>query len=286
MEADARAGAPGKAPVGARGNAPEAAPGRSPGSAATGGAPPGAPASAPPRASARLRVALRLLDGGLRGAMDRLWRPEDLLPRYRTYLCAMHAVVRASVPLMLRARERALLLESCGDPVAGPLAGYLAEHIREEEGHDAWLLEDLAAAGAAGEDALLPMPPPAVAALAGPQYYWIEHHHPVALLGYIAVLEGYAPAPGLTSRITAATGLPETALRTVREHAVLDTGHLDELYTLLDRLPLTRAQEADVTVSAMHSLDALTRLFVRLGRPVAAPSLRGAGPSSPMGVTP
>ncbi|MEU0134788.1 iron-containing redox enzyme family protein [Streptomyces sp. NPDC006296] len=243
--------------------------------------------SAPgPGHSARLGVALGLLDAPLLGAMERMWRAEELLPRYRRYLCAMHAVVRASVPLMERALERATLLELGGDPVAGPLAAYLRGHIREEAGHDAWLLEDIRAAGALPADALGPMPPPVVAALAGAQYYWIEHHHPVVLLGYIAVLEGYAPAADLTSRIALSTGLPEAALRTVREHAALDTGHLDGLYALLDRLPLTRGQQSDVTVSALHSLDALTRLFVRLGRPAAAPSPRGAGPLSPTGVTP
>lgn len=242
--------------------------------------------AAGPSTSARLRVTLGLLDGELLDAMDRMWSAEDLLPRYHRYLCTMHAVVRASVPLMLRALERARLLDVRGDRLAGPLAAYLREHIQEEQGHDAWLLEDIRAAGSLPGDALGPMPAPAVAALAGPQYYWIEHHHPVTLLGYIAVLEGYAPAPDLTSRIARTTGLPAAALRTVREHAALDTGHLDALHALLDRLPLTRGQESDVTVSAMHSLDALTRLFVRLGRPVTAPPPRGAGPSSPTGVTP
>ncbi|MEU1127855.1 iron-containing redox enzyme family protein [Streptomyces sp. NPDC005899] len=218
--------------------------------------------------------------------MEDLWRPEDLLPRYLSYLGAMHAVVRASVPLMLRARDRARLLETRGDPSAGPLASYLTEHIREEEGHDAWLLEDLRAAGAPPGEALRPMPAPVVADLAGAQYYWIEHHHPVTLLGYIAVLEGYAPAASLTSRIARTTGLPDSALRTVREHAALDTGHLEDLRALLDGLPLTRDQEAGVTVSAMHSLDALTRLFVRLGRVRAVPPPRGAGHPSPMGVPP
>ncbi|MFD6801217.1 iron-containing redox enzyme family protein [Streptomyces cyaneofuscatus] len=234
-------------------------------------------------ASARLRTKLLLLEPEFRGATTHMWRAEGLLPRYRTYLCAMHAVIRASVPLMELAVRRAA--DSPGDPLSEPLAAYLAEHIQEEAGHDAWLLEDLLAAGAAPEDALGPQPPPDVAALVGPQYYWIEHHHPVALLGYIAVLEGYAPAPGLTDRIGRITALPAAALRTVREHAALDTDHLDELHALLDRLPLTRDQETAVAVSALHSLDALTRLFVRLGRSAPAPSLRGAGPTPPTGVT-
>lgn len=237
-------------------------------------------------ASAHLRVKLMLLEPELRDATHHMWRAEGLLPRYRTYLCTMHAVVRASVPLMELALDRARGLAACGDPLAAPLAAYLEEHIREEEGHDAWLLEDLRAAGGAQGDALGQLPSPLVASLVGAQYYWIEHHHPVALLGYIAVLEGYAPAPGLTGRIARLTGLPAAALRTVREHSALDTEHLDELYALLDRLPLGRDQEAAVAVSALHSLDALTRLFVRLGRSAAAPSPRGAGPVPPMGVTP
>ncbi|MFF6904453.1 iron-containing redox enzyme family protein [Streptomyces sp. NPDC012389] len=234
--------------------------------------------------STRLRTKLLLLEPEFRGATAHMWRAEGLLERYRTYLCTMHAVIRASVPLMELALRRAS--DAPGDPLSEPLAAYLVEHIQEETGHDAWLLEDLVAAGADPADALGPLPPPDVATLVGPQFYWIENHHPVALLGYIAVLEGYAPAPGLTGRIAALTGLPAAALRTVREHAALDTDHLDELYALLDRLPLTRDQEAAVAVSALHSLDALTRLFVRLGRSAPAPSLRGAGPTSPTGVTP
>ncbi|MFJ9621687.1 iron-containing redox enzyme family protein [Streptomyces sp. NPDC101181] len=215
-----------------------------------------------------------------------MWRTEGLLPRYRSYLCTMHAVIRASVPLMELARDRVRQQAFSGDPLAAPLAAYLEEHIQEEEGHDDWLLEDLRAAGGAAGDALGPQPSPLVASLVGAQHYWIEHHHPVALLGYIAVLEGYAPSPGLTGHIARRTGLPAAALRTVQEHSVLDTDHLDELYALLDRLPLTRELEAAVAVSALHSLDALTRLFVRLGRSAATPSPRGAGPVSPMGVTP
>ncbi|MBT2377326.1 iron-containing redox enzyme family protein [Streptomyces sp. ISL-111] len=240
-------------------------------------------AAAPRRASTRLRTKLLLLEPEFRDSTTHMWRPEGLLPRYRSYLCTMHAVIRASVPLMELALRRTAVRP--GDPLSEPLAAYLAEHIQEEAGHDTWLLEDLLAAGAAPEDALGPLPPPDVATLVGPPYYWIEHHHPVALLGYIAVLEGYAPAPGLTDRVGRLTGLPAAALRTVREHAALDTHHLDELYALLDRLPLTRDQEAAVAVSALHSLDALTRLFVRLGRSAPAPSLRGAGPTPPTGVT-
>lgn len=109
-------------------------------------------------ASARLRTKLLLLEPEFRGATHHMWRPDGLLPRYRTYLCTMHAVIRASVPLMELALDRLRARAASGDPLAAPIAAYLAEHIREEEGHDAWLLEDLRAAGGRPEDALDPLP--------------------------------------------------------------------------------------------------------------------------------
>ncbi|MFB7916693.1 iron-containing redox enzyme family protein [Streptomyces sp. NPDC056061] len=236
-----------------------------------------------PSASERLLTKLALGETALRASMAGLWRTEGLLPRYRTYLCTMHAVIRASVPLMERAADRASLLARYGDPLGASLVPYLEEHIREEADHDAWLLEDLAAAGGDPRSAADPVPPPLVASLAGAQYYWIEHHHPVALLGYIAVLEGHAPAAGLAPRLARLTGLPAPAFRTVHEHARLDDGHSAELYALLDRLPMSRGQETAVAVSALHTTDALTQLFVRLGRTVPARPARGAGRSVPMG---
>ncbi|WP_335936752.1 iron-containing redox enzyme family protein [Streptomyces sp. PTD5-9] len=233
--------------------------------------------------SERLRVKLSFCEPSLRAAIAALWLPQGLLPRYRAYLRTMHAVIRASVPLMERAAERAALLGRYGDPLGAPLAAHLDGHIREEAEHDAWLLEDLAAAGGDPRDAVERIPDPLVASLAGAQYYWIEHHHPVALLGYIAVLEGHAPAPGLAPRLARMTGLPAPAFRTVHEHAHLDGGHCAGLYALLDRLPLTRGQEAAVAVSALHTTDALTQLFVRLGRTAPDRPVRGAGRSVSLG---
>jgi len=215
--------------------------------------------------AAALHLKLALAAPPLHAAMADLWRPEGLTERYGTYLRTMHAVIRASVPLMELARRRCA--ERPADPVAGPLGRYLARHIEEERAHDDWLLDDLSAAGLDPRAPLRDLPPPAVARLVGPQYYWVEHFHPVALLGYIAVLEGNAPAPWLADRLAADTGLPGAAFQTVRHHAVLDGGHCAELDALLDRLPLTGTQQTAVAVSALHTVDAATELFRTLARP-------------------
>jgi hypothetical protein len=197
-----------------------------------------------------LRTTLEQVTPVLRAASARLWRGPGLNRRYGPYLGAIPGVRRACVPLMYLAARPA-------EP--GLLDRYLRRHIVEERGHDDWILADLAAAGATPD--LRAAPPPAVARLVGPQYYWILHHDPVALLGYIAVLEGNAPAPALADWIVARTGLPPGAVRTVRDHAVLDVAHADEVLALLDALPLTAAQLHAVVLGALSTVDALVDLY-------------------------
>ncbi|MGW2520682.1 iron-containing redox enzyme family protein [Streptomyces sp. NPDC001617] len=213
--------------------------------------------------SAALRVKLDLVAPALHSAATALWQPSGLGHRYVEYLYTMHALIRASVPLMEQAARRCAQLAP-HDPAADPLGRYLQRHAEEERGHDQWLLADLAAAGADPAAAFDRLPSPIVADLAGAQYYWIEHHHPVALLGYILVLEDNAPAPWLADRLAASTGLPDKAFRTVREHADLDCGHVAALDALLDTLPLTTAHQALVAVSALRTTDGVTRLFSHL----------------------
>ncbi|WP_328946158.1 iron-containing redox enzyme family protein [Streptomyces sp. NBC_00250] len=208
-------------------------------------------------ASLALRTKLTPTTPVLRAATAALWRPEGLRQRYVRYLAAMHPLVRASVPLLLRGAERCAERD---DPASRRLAAYYVRHAEEERDHDAWLLDDLAAAGA-GPAAV---PHPAAVELAGAQYYRIEHEDPASLLGYIAVLEGNAPGPRLADRLAEVTGLPGGAFRTLREHAELDGGHLDDLHRVLDALAPTPARQTAVSVSALHTANLLTRLFLSL----------------------
>jgi len=212
-----------------------------------------------PGAAEVLRAKLAQTEPAVAAVTAELWRSSGLDRRYPDYLRAMYGVVRASVPLMERALLRCDAIGD-GDSVCGPLRGYLEQHITEEQGHDEWLLADLAAVGGGPAGP----PSPAVARLVGAQYYWIEHHHPVALLGYLAVMEGYAPAPWLPGKITAATGVHAAAVRTVREHAALDGDHADAVFRLLDAVPLTRDQELGVAVSGLHTVAAVLGLFAHV----------------------
>jgi hypothetical protein len=137
------------------------------------------------------------------------------------------------------------------DPLAEPLSGYLAEHIDEELHHDETLLGDLELLGIYRTSVIERMPTPDVAALVGQQYYWILHFHPIAFLGYVAVMEGYPPTPELIETLVERTGFPRDAFRTYIEHGELDPGHRDHLDRTIDSLPLEDRHEAALGVSAI-----------------------------------
>jgi hypothetical protein len=210
------------------------------------------------REGTRLRQKLDMVLAPLADASGDLVQHPQIRELYPEFLFMSHSIIRASVPLMETARDRAGGL-SAEDPVAAPLAAYLDEHIPEELHHDEWLLDDLAAIGVERDAVLTRVPSPTVAELVGAQYYWIFHYHPVAVLGYISLLEGYPPAPEMIEGMRDRTGYPDEAFRTLRLHGELDPGHSQELDDTLDRLQLTREQSNVVGLSAMASVQLYTQ---------------------------
>jgi hypothetical protein len=218
------------------------------------------PPPAPCSEGARLRIKIELVMPALRSASHRFLAHPDSGAAYREYLITAHAVVRASVPLMEAALARAGSMAS-DDPVCARLVDYLPEHILEEADHDTWILEDLDAIGVERDSVLARPPSQAVAALVGPQYYWIHHYHPVALLGYMAVLEGQPPSPAMVEGLIQRTGLDRRAFRAILEHAVVDQSHGHELFDLVDELPLRPSLSAVLGLSGMHTVGAMAALM-------------------------
>jgi hypothetical protein len=139
------------------------------------------------------------------------------------------------------------------------LAPYLEKHIADESGED--MMADLEVLGWTRPQILLAMPTPSIAALMGSQYYWVIHCHPVAVLGYIQVLEGYPPSKDLIETLITRAGLPRSAFRSLLEHAVLDVSHRDELHALLDTLPLDDDLTALLGLSAIRTIHLLRVSF-------------------------
>lgn len=199
-----------------------------------------------------LKFRITLTGGPLAEAMEELWMSDKVAALFPRYLILMQQIIRASVPLMEAARQEALRLPA-RDPLRRMLADYLAEHIEEEQSHDEWTLDDLAAAGFSRKAVLRQMPKPKVASLVGAQYYWLHHHHPATLLGYIYVLEGSPGTKDLYDELEARSGLPVALFRTYRMHGELDPEHKEELEQFIDSLPLTPDQVSMLGISAMNT---------------------------------
>ena len=209
--------------------------------------------------SQRLRHKIELVRPPLNTAAGLLWKHPRLPELFPEYLFAVHCISRATVPSMRVAAERARA-QSSSDPVAKRLAQYYEEHSDEEVGHDEWTLDDLEALGIPRSQILKRPPSPAVAALVGSQYYWAHHYHPIAYMGYVAVLEPPASVEFLEETIIR-TGLPRAAFGTHFKHAQLDPHHVAEFDAVLDQLPLTPEHSSMLGISAFATVQTLTRIF-------------------------
>jgi hypothetical protein len=171
---------------------------------------------------------------------------------YARYLIALHQIIRASVPLMATAvsicRQRAAT-----DAIASQMVSYLERHIEEETSHDEWLLDDLEVIGVPRDHVLGEIPSEHACDLVGSQYYLILHHHPVGLLGYIALMESDPPRNAGIDAWQARTGLPPAAFRTLRVHADADPHHNAELDAFIDSLPLSAEQRTLLGVSSLRA---------------------------------
>ena len=222
--------------------------------------------------SSVLRGKIALALPPLVAAQRRLDQHPDPAAAWIAFLGGLYGSVRASVPLMETALDRARDL-SPADPVAAGLVDYLRHHAEEERGHDEWLLQDLRSVGVASTGLLSRPPTGAVAALIGAQYYWVLHYHPVCVLGYLMVIEGDPPNRQQLLDLQGRSGLPASAFRTMLEHADLDIGHAAELADLLDRLPLSSSHNEALGLSAISTVAGLTRVLNDVGdRLAAAPS--------------
>jgi len=206
-----------------------------------------------------LGAKIRLAEGRLHAASHHFWTHPDLAEMLPTFLIQLHRVMEGGIELMRVARDRALALKD--DPVARIVAPYLDQHIVEEQDHGAWLLDDIGTLGISPEYVAEATPLPAVVSLLGAQYFWALHIHPVAVFGYLIVLEGNPPLTEQLEAIRKRTRLPATAFRCLIAHADNDPHHIADLNRTLDSMPLSDEQQKYIALSAFHTIDAVASVF-------------------------
>ena len=187
--------------------------------------------------SQTLKSKIRLADPRLQEQLDLFWDHPAFREVFTEHLVRLYFAVNASIPLLDCALQRARKL-AAACPVAAGLIPYFTSHIDEEQFHDDWLLDDIEALGIARTAVTSRIPPPDVAALIGTQYYYIKHAHPLSMIAYLAVIEGSPPRKAELDQVLARGVVPEASLRSFYKHAEFDIGHSEELWDLIDHLPL------------------------------------------------
>jgi heme oxygenase-like protein len=225
--------------------------------------------------SARLRLTISLAEPYLNHLSHLFWTYEHLDELFPEYLFTLHTSMRSTVPMLEAAAARSRALAP-SDPVAAQLVPYFLEHAREELHHDDWLLEDMKVLGISPAVVQKRLPPPGVAQMIGAQYYWIQHAHPVTVLGCFAVLEGSPPEVQTLDDIVERVGIPRAALRTLYTHAQLDPQHRADLDRVLDDLPLSPDHLALLGTSALHAVEQLGSILFTLLAEVGHPEVSGS----------
>jgi hypothetical protein len=124
------------------------------------------------------------------------------------------------------------LLKVAIDNSTGGLRRYFERHLDEERNHDKWLASDLETVGVKASQTVVPF---VVVEMVGSVYYLIYHVSPVALLGYMFVLERLSFDLGYLAALEDIHG--KDLLRTLRFHSEHDVDHADEMAQIIDSLP-------------------------------------------------
>jgi acyl-CoA synthetase (AMP-forming)/AMP-acid ligase II/pyrroloquinoline quinone (PQQ) biosynthesis protein C len=180
-------------------------------------------------------LAIPQLQAGLAGAITRT--------AYLDYLAQAYHHVRHTVPLMCAAHER---LGRRPELIAA-----LDEYIDEEEGHEEWILADIAAAGGDADAVRYGKPAPATQAMVEHAYRIIREGNPVAFFGMVYVLESVsvALAHNGASAVARNLGLPKEAFTYLNSHGALDQHHLVFFANLVNRFDDPRDRAAVIRMA-------------------------------------
>ena len=178
-------------------------------------------------------------------------RGEVSMPSYAAFLQEAYHHVRHTVPL-LQACQRALPARNRW------LDDALDEYVEEERGHDAWILDDIAACGLDPELARSAAPGIPTEVMVAYAYDTIARRNPLGFFGMVHVLEGTSVSLALMAadRIQQALGLPDAAFSYLRSHGTLDQLHTAHFAVLMDRIEEPQDQ-ADI----IHAAQVFYRLY-------------------------
>jgi pyrroloquinoline quinone (PQQ) biosynthesis protein C len=166
-------------------------------------------------------------------------------PLYLLFLTQAYHHVRHTCPLL------SLAAEKTSDTA---YRAALHRYISEEQGHEAWILADIAALGGDAERATLSNPRPPCRAMIAYAYYAVERISPYALLGMVHVLEGssVALATRAAEALQKAFGASdEGGFLYLKSHGALDADHTSFFRDVVGGLQAPSAGETIIDCAKM-----------------------------------
>jgi pyrroloquinoline quinone (PQQ) biosynthesis protein C len=116
----------------------------------------------------------------------------------------------------------------------------VAEYIKEEIGHEEWILSDIVACGGDADAVRASQPELPAELMVSYAYDLVNRGNQAGFFGMVFVLEGTSVALALMAadRIQQALGLPDEAFTYLRSHGTLDQEHTKYLESLLEKMTL------------------------------------------------
>lgn len=179
------------------------------------------------------------------------WRGELSLQSYRAFLEQAYHHVKHTTPLLM----------ACGSRIPSEkewLRNAMAEYIKEEVGHQEWILNDIRACGGEPEKVRNQLPGFAAEMMIAYAYHTVERGNPVGFLGMVLVLEGTSVhiAAEAANKLRHNLNLPAAAFSYLTSHGALDISHMDFYQSLVNRL-----QDPADQASVIHCAKRFYRLY-------------------------
>ena len=176
--------------------------------------------------------------------------------RYRKLLLELYCIVWHFNPVCAAAASRI-------PDTHREVRYFLYEHMQEESGHEAWVMNDLEAVGVGPAATLAHSPSIDTLALTGYNHWAADRRHPCSVLGMMYTLEVIASVYGGTFASAIRDSLlldGERGISFIGSHATLDAEHMIDLRKVLNTLTDGAARDA-VAESVLVNFHHITRVF-------------------------
>ena len=178
------------------------------------------------------------------------------IERYRKLLLELYHVVWHFNPVCAAAASRI-------PDTHRQVRYFLYEHMQEESGHEAWVMNDLEAVGVGPAATRAHAPMPHTLALNGFNYWAADRRNPCSVLGMMYTLEVIASVYGgpFSSAVRESLLLDgDRGISFISSHATMDTEHMVHLRIVLNTVHDDATRDA-VTESALLNFHHFTRMF-------------------------